>query len=214
MPNDDEPNVENVEIPPIDNDEDVLNNNKEAQPNLNTAPKPKVLRAMKKLEVWYNNDAVDYIKKAAKVNTAALATEFAKFMMNTTDQEQDFAFNTVLDIMTNDEPRTFQEAWDHSDMIKREKWRAAIQKEFNDMNRHGVWNIVKRKDVPPNGDLDEEIFMDCPKGLEGTGLDDSIKFMRSIYGLVQVARQWFKKFVHILRSCGFTGGNVDPYLMS
>ena len=37
---------------------------------------------------------------------------------------------------------------------------------------------------------------------------------KSIYGLVQSARQWWKKFVKILREIGFDGGHADPCLFT
>ena len=46
-----------------------------------------------------------------------------------------------------DEPKTFQEAWWHKDLEAREKWRAAIRKEFHDMIRRGVWRKRSRAGV-------------------------------------------------------------------
>ena len=40
-----------------------------------------------------------------------------------------------------------------------------------------------------------------------------IKLNQSLYGLVQAAREWWRKLTGILRKIGFTGGNVDPCLM-
>ena len=63
------------------------------------------------------------------------------------------------------------------------------------------------------GDLEEEIFMDCPPGLEGVTDEDALLLLQCIYGLVQAARQYHKKVVEILRDAGFKGGDVDPCLM-
>jgi len=65
---------------------------------------------------------------------------------------QEFAFyskghfeETVLtEVIDNipeivDEPETFQEAFHHPDEVQREKWRAAIYKEFRDMLKITVW---------------------------------------------------------------------------
>jgi len=46
------------------------------------------------------------------------------------------------------EPTTFQEAYNHEDPEQRAKWRAAICKEFKDMNNRGVWRKVKRSTIP------------------------------------------------------------------
>ena len=45
------------------------------------------------------------------------------------------------------EPKSFQEAWWHEDLEEREKWRAAIRKEFHDMIRRGVWKKRSRAGV-------------------------------------------------------------------
>jgi len=41
------------------------------------------------------------------------------------------------------EPMMFQEAYNHEDLEQHAKWCAAINKEFKDMNNHGVWCKVK-----------------------------------------------------------------------
>ena len=63
------------------------------------------------------------------------------------------------------------------------------------------------------GNLKEQIFMDCPPGLEGVTDEDALLLLQCIYGLVQAARQYHKKFVAILRDIGFKEGDVEPYLM-
>jgi len=63
------------------------------------------------------------------------------------------------------------------------------------------------------GDLEEEIFMECPHGLEGVTEKDALQLFQCIYGLVQAARQYYKKFIKILKSIGFVGGDVDPCLL-
>ena len=61
------------------------------------------------------------------------------------------------------------------------------------------------------GDLEEEIYMDLPEGM--TGFDDEcLLLLKALYGLVQAARQWYKKFVTILKKIGFEGGTADPCL--
>ena len=169
-------------------------------------------------------------------------------------------------------PRTFQEAWNHADLKERAKWREAIRKEFHDMvNSRKVWRNVKRNEIPQNrrvigckwvfkkkkngiyrarlcaigysqiagidheyafapvvsettyrimlvvglhyrwvmeivdvetaflyGNLEEEIYMKIPEGLEYfTGekydVEDAVILVQAVYGLVQAARQFFKK---------------------
>ena len=62
------------------------------------------------------------------------------------------------------------------------------------------------------GDLEEEVYMDCPEGLDNVGNDDCVELKKAIYGLVQAARQFWKKFVEKLKLVGFEGGSVDPCL--
>jgi len=61
------------------------------------------------------------------------------------------------------------------------------------------------------GDLDEEIYMLC---LEVHDKDEVLLLLHSIYGLVQAARQYYKKFISVLRDLGFKGGYPDPCLMT
>jgi hypothetical protein len=84
-----------------------------------------------------------------------------------------------------------------------------------------VYSIIKRLaseqiDVETaflHGDLEELIYMLCPKGLECAD-DECLLLEKAIYGLVQAARQWYKKFVRMLRTIGFTPSLADPCLLS
>ena len=58
------------------------------------------------------------------------------------------------------------------------------------------------------GDLEEEVYMDCPEGMVGIGKDEALLLQSTIYGLVQSARQYYKKATSILKDLGFTGGTV------
>ena len=72
------------------------------------------------------------------------------------------------------------------------------------------------------GDLDEEIYMKIPEGyieyLEMLGLEGYLydehccKLNKAIYGLVQAARQWWKKFKQAMKKIGFEVSPVDPCL--
>ena len=46
------------------------------------------------------------------------------------------------------ETNSFQEAWNHPDPKKRTKWREAIHKKFDDMNKRGVWRKIDRNKLP------------------------------------------------------------------
>ena len=45
------------------------------------------------------------------------------------------------------------------------------------------------------GDLEEEIYMECPQAMSDVTKDDCIILNKCIYGLVQVACQYYKKAV-------------------
>ena len=64
-----------------------------------------------------------------------------------------------------------------------------------------------------NGDLDHEIFMKMPEGYKECIQDNdegkAIKLDKAIYGLVQAARQFWKKLTSKLKEAGFEPSNVD-----
>ena len=63
-----------------------------------------------------------------------------------------------------------------------------------------------------HGDLEEEIYMEAPKGI-GAKDDEVVKLEQTIYGLVQSARQFWKKLHNMLKTLGFGGGDIDPCLL-
>jgi hypothetical protein len=46
------------------------------------------------------------------------------------------------------EPSTFEETWNHDDPRSQEKWREAINKEFEEMEKKHVWEVMKKEDIP------------------------------------------------------------------
>jgi hypothetical protein len=60
-----------------------------------------------------------------------------------------------------------------------------------------------------NGDLEELIYMNTPPGVEADD-DECVLLQKSLYGLVQSARQFFKKFSAVLRQLGMTQSNIEP----
>jgi len=66
-----------------------------------------------------------------------------------------------------------------------------------------------------HGDLgiDEEIYMECPPGLDCRN-NEILILEKTIYGLVQAAKAFYKKLCKVLRDIGFTGGYADPCLLS
>ena len=52
------------------------------------------------------------------------------------------------------------------------------------------------------GDLEEEIYMECPHGISNKQKDVCIILKKCIYSLVQVARQYYKKAIKIFQEFG------------
>ena len=69
------------------------------------------------------------------------------------------------------------------------------------------------------GEIDEEIFMKSPVGMEEIDLrsssEDCYQLLKGIYGLCQAARQFWKKFVNKAEkeSFGFQVSPADPYIL-
>ncbi|KAL4558415.1 hypothetical protein LXL04_036615 [Taraxacum kok-saghyz] len=66
-----------------------------------------------------------------------------------------------------------------------------------------------------NGELNEEVFMDIPSGLDFQGESKNsdsklvCKLNKSIYGLKQASRKWFEKFSQFMLSIGFIQSKSD-----
>jgi Reverse transcriptase (RNA-dependent DNA polymerase) len=53
-----------------------------------------------------------------------------------------------------------------------------------------------------HGNLQEEIYMNIPDGLDSNG-NECLKLKKTIYGLVQSAREFYKKLIEVLKGVGF-----------
>jgi hypothetical protein len=53
-------------------------------------------------------------------------------------------------IVIDEEPSTFDEAWNHDDPKGRGKWQDTIKKELCDMDKQQVWDITKIEDITEN----------------------------------------------------------------
>ena len=69
------------------------------------------------------------------------------------------------------------------------------------------------------GEIDEEIFMKSPVGMEeidpGPSPEDCYQLLKGVYGLCQAARQFQKKFVNLTKQepFGFQGSPADPCML-
>jgi Reverse transcriptase (RNA-dependent DNA polymerase) len=62
------------------------------------------------------------------------------------------------------------------------------------------------------GELEETIFMECPKGINGKD-DECVLLKKSLYGLVHNAKPFFRKLIQVLTKIGFTQSNAEPCLL-
>jgi hypothetical protein len=58
------------------------------------------------------------------------------------------------------------------------------------------------------GEMDEEVYMKCPVGIDlvesGWNLEEEFtKLLRTMYGTKQAARQYWKKFIEVMKQKGF-----------
>jgi Reverse transcriptase (RNA-dependent DNA polymerase) len=62
-----------------------------------------------------------------------------------------------------------------------------------------------------NADLEEKIYIECPEGIVHQEKDVAL-LLKSMYGLVQAARQFFLKFCKILKKIGYKHNRLEPCL--
>ena len=66
-----------------------------------------------------------------------------------------------------------------------------------------------------HGDLEEAIYMEQPKDFVVSGQEHLIcRLMKSLYGLKQASRQWYKKFDDFIQSVGFLKSDEDHCLFT
>ena len=64
-----------------------------------------------------------------------------------------------------------------------------------------------------NGDLEEEVYMDIPAGLETTSNFNKVcRLRKSLYGLKQSLRAWFERFTKVVKGYGFVQCQSDHTL--
>jgi hypothetical protein len=61
-----------------------------------------------------------------------------------------------------------------------------------------------------HGNLKDEIFMEIPGGMDAAQ-EECLSLNKTMYYLVQSARQFYIKLVEALKSCGFKGSQVDTF---
>ena len=61
------------------------------------------------------------------------------------------------------------------------------------------------------GNLDKKIYMKCPDGMVHED-DELLLLKKTIYGLVQSSRLYYKKYAKVMRQLGFERCKSDPCL--
>jgi hypothetical protein len=78
-----------------------------------------------------------------------------------------------------------------------------------------VWNMTCSKiDIETaflHRDLDEEIYMEVPKGLSIKD-NKNLILQKTIYGLVPSDRKCYEKLINVFKVIGFHGSKSDPCL--
>jgi hypothetical protein len=64
----------------------------------------------------------------------------------------EMAFLSMLE-KSIDEPKNFNQAWNHADNKERNFWHQAITKELMDIKKQGVWEIINKNSIPKNRSL-------------------------------------------------------------
>ena len=80
-----------------------------------------------------------------------------------------------------------------------------------------IWNlkacIVDVETAFLHGELQEEIYMNIPEGMNSDS-NNCLLLTKTIYGLVQSAREFYKILISVLKSIGFKENKSDPCLLS
>ena len=64
-----------------------------------------------------------------------------------------------------------------------------------------------------HGNIQEEIYMNIPEGMN-IDSNNCLLLTKTIYGLVQSAREFYKKLISVLKLIGFKENKSDPCLLS
>jgi len=65
-----------------------------------------------------------------------------------------------------------------------------------------------------NGTVDEELYLQQPRGYERGGAGKVCRLVKAIYGLKQAARAWYLKLVELMEQMGMTQCTSDPCLFT
>jgi hypothetical protein len=100
---------------------------------LDEQKRAKVYRNLRQLERSFNPDASKIVERIEQGREILLDhANFAFFSGGVAEKE----------------PTAFNLAWNHDDPRTQAKWREAINKEFEEMKKKEVWEVMKKEDIP------------------------------------------------------------------
>ncbi|KAJ4716980.1 Retrovirus-related Pol polyprotein from transposon TNT 1-94 [Melia azedarach] len=144
-----------------------------------------------------------------------------------------YALQVAEEVDTNsNEPSTYIKAVTCTESTQ---WLAAMGDEMESFHKNQTWELTKRprdrkivtckwvykkkegetsvEDVKTaflHGELEEEIYMTQPDGFQVPGKEDYVcKLKKSLYGLKQSPRQWYKRFDSYMIEIGYTRSPYD-----
>ncbi|RVW67898.1 Retrovirus-related Pol polyprotein from transposon TNT 1-94 [Vitis vinifera] len=140
------------------------------------------------------------------------------------------ARDSIAEEIVDMEPKTYQEAINSNEA---NQWVKAIQEEMDSLRKNETWELVTKpssirlllafvahKDLELDqldvkttflhGELDELIYMQPPEGF-GEGIKDGqvCLLKKSLYGLKQSPRLWYKRFDKYMLDIGFNRSSHD-----
>ncbi|KAJ9567521.1 hypothetical protein OSB04_003487 [Centaurea solstitialis] len=134
------------------------------------------------------------------------------------------AFNVAEEMEGTVEPTSYSEAMKLDDA---DEWLMAMKAEMESLLKSGTWELdlipkgmvasddleLEQMDVTTaflNGELEEEIFMHQPEGFVVSGKEGHVcKLIKSLYGLKQSPRQWYKRFDAFVTAHGLSNSSYD-----
>nr|GEV48213.1 putative polyprotein [Tanacetum cinerariifolium] len=139
----------------------------------------------------------------------------------------------VGDDIGSDDPKTYKEAMASKDA---ENWIIAMNEEIQSLEKNKTWDLVtlpkgvkpvamvgafnlelKQLDVKTAffyGYLEERIYMSRPKRFYNSRDNHVCLFKKSLYGLKQSPRKWYKRFDSFMLSNGCIRNQFDNYVYS